>query len=427
MQALESLNPTLVLAMALTLVAVAMLVLGVSMVRRLRGQGRSRHVVDRALATRSGRSKAAEAEEPGRLAAAARAADSFGKRLTEGRLAEALLASEDRKLVDMAGYANPVAARSRFVAARFVLAILLPIAAVALDLEKNLIDSSVGVLIAAFLGFAVGYMLPKIFVRRRLARRRRQAADELPLLIDLLRLLQGVGLSIDQSLQVLVKEFAQVLPVLSYELRLATEQHVRGRTREQSLARLASGFDNDDISAICRLIAQVDQHGGAVQEPLQRFGERLRDKRRLDLKEKVGKTTVKMTGVMIVTLLPALLIVTGGAGFVAVLRGLSRMGGCDGGRYRKHDGQAAVGGAGGIDGGRGPVGVQDQQRRVGVATDSAAATGAGAGAAEGGRGREQAAARRARADAEHDRRSAATGALFRFAGLYRRLPAAVRQ
>ena len=40
------------------------------------------------------------------------------------------------------------------------------------------------------------------------------------------------------------------------------------------------------------------------------------------------------------------------------------------------DGQAAVGGAGGIDGGRGPVGVQDQQRRVGVATDSAAATGA---------------------------------------------------
>ena len=80
------------------------------------------------------------------------------------------MASEDRKLVDMAGYANPVAARSRFVAARFVLAILLPIAAVALDLEKNLIDSSVGVLIAAFLGFAVGYMLPKIFVRRRLAR-----------------------------------------------------------------------------------------------------------------------------------------------------------------------------------------------------------------------------------------------------------------
>lgn len=330
MQAIQSWNVSTVLAVALMLVAAAMLILGLSMTRRLRGQDRSRQVVEQALATREGRVKAAAAPAAegaqGRLAAATRAADSFGKRLSEGRFAEALLAGEDRKLVDMAGYENPATARLRFIVARFALALLLPAAAVALDLGRS-IGSSLGLFVAAFFGFAIGYMLPKWFVRRRLSRRRKQAANELPLLIDLLRLLQGVGLSIDQSLQVLTKEFDQVLPVLAYELRLASELYVRGRTREQSLARLAAGFDNDDLSAICRLIAQVDQHGGAVQEPLNRFGERLRDKRRLELKEKVGKTTVKMTAVMIVTLLPALLIVTGGAGFVAVLRGLSRMGG----------------------------------------------------------------------------------------------------
>lgn len=330
MQAIESWNVSTVLAVSLMLVAAAMLILGLSMTRRLRGQDRSRQVVEQALATREGRVKAAAAPAAegaqGRLAAATRAADSFGKRLSEGRFAEALLAGEDRKLVDMAGYENPATARLRFIVARFTLALLLPAAAVALDLGRS-IGSSLGLFVAAFFGFAIGYMLPKWFVRRRLSRRRKQAANELPLLIDLLRLLQGVGLSIDQSLQVLTKEFDQVLPVLAYELRLASELYVRGRTREQSLARLAAGFDNDDLSAICRLIAQVDQHGGAVQEPLNRFGERLREKRRLELKEKVGKTTVKMTAVMIVTLLPALLIVTGGAGFVAVLRGLSRMGG----------------------------------------------------------------------------------------------------
>jgi tight adherence protein C len=316
--------------LALMLVAAGLVVLGLGMARRLRSQGRSRQVVDQALAARDGaRASAAVRSEggQGRLAAAARAADTFGKRLSEGRLADALLAAEDRKLVDMAGYANPGTARSRFVLIRLGLAILLPVAAVMLDWHKHLPDMPLGAFVVAFVAFAVGYMLPKWIVQRRLARRRRQAADELPLLIDLLRLLQGVGLSIDQSLQVLVKEFGQVLPVLSFELRLASELYVRGRTREQSLARMATGFDNDDLSAICRLIAQVDQHGGAVQEPLNRFGERLRDKRRLELKEKVGKTTVKMTGVMIVTLLPALLIVTGGAGFIAVLRGLSRMGG----------------------------------------------------------------------------------------------------
>src|SRR3546814_8175694 len=102
--------------------------------------------------------------------------------------------------------------------------------------------------------------------------------------------------SMDQSLHVVVHEFAEVMPVLSGELGMAVDQYARGRSREQSLARLALGFENDDLSAICRLIAQVDQHGGAVQEPLQRFGERLREQRRMDLKEKVGKLTVKKIG-----------------------------------------------------------------------------------------------------------------------------------
>jgi tight adherence protein C len=170
-------------------------------------------------------------------------------------------------------------------------------------------------------------MLPKWIISVRVARRKRQAGEELPLLVDLLRLLQGVGLSMDQSLHIVVNEFAEVMPVLAGELGMAVDQYTRGRSREQSLARLALGFENDDLSAICRLIAQVDQHGGAVQEPLQRFGERLREQRRLDLKEKVGKLTVKMTGVMVLTLLPALLIVTAGSGFLAVIRGLSQLGG----------------------------------------------------------------------------------------------------
>nr|WP_129530874.1 type II secretion system F family protein [Achromobacter agilis] len=330
MEILRSWNVSTVLAMALLLIAAGMLTLGVGILRRLRGQSRSLRIVDQALAARQmgGAAAALPAQDgQGRFAAAARAADAFGKRLSEGRLADTLLAAEDRKLVDMAGYADAGVARSRFAAIRFGLALLLPAAVVAAGLRYGQIHSWMGMFVAVFFGFAIGYLLPKWIVRSRVARRRRMAADELPLLIDLLRLLQGVGLSIDQSMQVLVTEFGQVLPVLSQELRLASELYVRGRTREQSLARLAAGFDNDDLSAICRLIAQVDQHGGAVQEPLNRFGERLRESRRLELKEKVGKTTVKMTGVMIVTLLPALLIITGGAGFIAVIRALSRMGG----------------------------------------------------------------------------------------------------
>lgn len=63
---------------------------------------------------------------------------------------------------------------------------------------------------------------------------------ELPLLIDLLRLLQGVGLSINQSLHVIVTEFRMVLPVLAVELEIAVTSMYRGLSREQSLQQLAA-------------------------------------------------------------------------------------------------------------------------------------------------------------------------------------------
>ncbi|MBE0629533.1 MAG: type II secretion system F family protein, partial [Burkholderia vietnamiensis] len=75
--------------------------------------------------------------------------------------------------------------------------------------------------------------------------------------------------------------------------------------------------------AIARLMVQVDKHGGAVQEPLKQFGDRLRETRRAMLRDRIGRLTVKMTGVMVVTLLPALLIVTAGPGLLAVMRALA--------------------------------------------------------------------------------------------------------
>jgi tight adherence protein C len=70
------------------------------------------------------------------------------------------------------------------------------------------------------------------------------------------------------------------------------------------------------------LLVQVDKHGGAVQEPLRIFSDRLRERRRSEMKEKIGKITVKMTAVMVSTLMPALVIVTAGPGFIAVFRSL---------------------------------------------------------------------------------------------------------
>ncbi|MEN5181017.1 type II secretion system F family protein [Comamonas testosteroni] len=239
----------------------------------------------------------------------------------ETGIAKALLAEEDRKLLDQAGFDL---ARGGFfyVASRAILSICLP-ALVLLILQP----AGLRALIYGFVAFALGLMLPKWIMRSKAAKRREQVVEELPLFVDLLRLLQGVGLSIDQSLQILASEFGSVLRVISVELTLANRLHSSGRTREQSLQRLSYLGADDDMSAVVNLLVQVDRHGGAVQEPLKEFSIRLREKRQASFKEKIGTITVKMTGVMVLTLLPALLVITAGPGFTAVIRSLSAVGG----------------------------------------------------------------------------------------------------
>ena len=318
---------TLFIAASLLLIAAAMLVLVAGLLSRYRRQARSRRTVDRALTERDERLVAATEQSTRRnpTKAALRLADDVGSRVGESRFSDSLLAKEDRELVDLCGFEHAARARSRFIVARIALMIVLPVILLVLaDGRFPNLPTFMRVLFGIFAGVALGYLIPKWALLRRASRRKRAADDELPLLIDLLKLLQGVGLSIDQSLQTIVQEFGSVMPVLTSELRLANEVHMRGRTREQSLNRLASSFGNDDLAAIAKLIAQVDRHGGAVQDPLTRFGDRVREKRKMVLKERIGKLTVKMTGVMVLTLLPGLLIVTGGPGILAVVRGLSR-------------------------------------------------------------------------------------------------------
>ncbi|HEX7863697.1 MAG TPA: type II secretion system F family protein [Variovorax sp.] len=236
----------------------------------------------------------------------------------DSRIGRALVADEDRNLIDQCGLPSK-RAQLVFLVTRISLAFVLPLLAYVFWSGGHTQGTVTIVLTAAA---AIGFMAPKWVLGRIAANRRERAARELPLFVDLLRLLQGVGLSLDQSLQIMATDFSHVLRVLGYELSIANAQYSQGRTREHSLHRLATLHKNENMRGLVSLLVQVDRHGGAVQEPLRVFSDRLRESRRSELKERIGKITVKMTGVMVTTLLPALVIVTAGPGFIAIFRSL---------------------------------------------------------------------------------------------------------
>jgi Flp pilus assembly protein TadC len=325
-------QPNYLIALALGLVALASLLIAGLLIVRIAAARRSDRMLMQALDERALQNAVAAAArgtdgaqgkqstrvpETGMRGAFERLAHT-GIRLLDTPIGRHIVAEEDRRLLEQCGFVD-TRTRGLFLIARIVCAVVLPL--LVGTIASGRIDGPRYVMLVV-VAMACGVMIPKIVLSRRAAARRRGVVDELPMLVDLLRLLQGVGLSLDQSLQVMVNDFRSILPVLSSELEIAQRQFAAGRTREQSLNRLASSYENEDMQAVVRLLIQVDRHGGAVQEPLKQFGDRLRETRRAMLRERIGRMTVKMTGVMILTLLPALMIVTAGPGVLSVSHSL---------------------------------------------------------------------------------------------------------
>jgi len=316
-----TLTPALLTVLSVTLLALGLLVAaGVLIAGELRRTRRGQ-VIGRAI--RRGTAPPAEAGPDVAAAAATRTDAELPFHWLSTRLGRALVADEDRRLIDQCGYPS-LRAQWIFLVARIALALLLPVLAYVYWRTGQHAQHQV-VLVLAF-AFVAGFMAPKWLLARRAAHRREQVARELPLFVDLLRLLQGVGLSLDQSLQIMQADFSHVLRVLGHELGIANRQYSQGRTREHSLQRMATLHGNENLAGLVSLLVQVDRHGGAVQEPLRLYSERLREHRRSEMKERIGKITVKMTGIMVTTLLPALIIVTAGPGFLAVIRSLGAIG-----------------------------------------------------------------------------------------------------
>lgn len=309
------------MTLALLLLAAGLALLGITLLVQVQQRDRSATVADTAINRAPKTQVARDLARRTRLQETQAWLTRFGEQFEGSRLERLLLAAEDCLLLDRCD-ANTHAGRAIYLALRLIVAlVLLAVGAI----WQN--SGPLGPFLGALAGLALGLLVPKLILGLWASRTARRADDELPLLVDLLRLLQGIGMSMDQSLHVIADQFRNTVPLLGHELKLANTSYHRGRSREQSLQRLTRVYDNDDLRALVRLMVQVDEHGGAVQEPLQQFGTRLRERRKMRMKEASGKLSVKMTVVMMLTLLPALMLVLAGPAAIALIESMSKLGG----------------------------------------------------------------------------------------------------
>ena len=178
--------------------------------------------------------------------------------------------------------------------------------------------------IYAYAVFAIGYLLPKYLLKMLASKRMDKLTEELPLFVDFLRMLQGVGLNLEQSLMVMTDPNFRALPIMSEEIREVVRQIASGRSRVQAFERMAHQLRVVELRELVAIIVQADRYGGSLQEPLLQYSRQLVQRRRFNLQAEIGRTATKMTVVMVLFLFPALLIVTAGPGVLAILKALSR-------------------------------------------------------------------------------------------------------
>lgn len=216
--------------------------------------------------------------------------------------------------------------RSRHRALFAAMQLGLPVLAVSVTLllQQGLAHGSFGHgLTLPLCALGIGYLLPKRLLAMAALRRQQRIAEEVNLLIPLLRILFESGLAVEQALRVLSQECRTLVPHISEELRLVLQRVDSGLALGQELEKTARLLAVDEFVDTCVILRQLLVQGSGAMKSLLGLKTLLDDRRLTRLQERVSKMSAKMSAVMMMFLFPALLIVLAGPGFTALTRALA--------------------------------------------------------------------------------------------------------
>jgi len=192
-------------------------------------------------------------------------------------------------------------------------------------LKRDALDSSiVGGLVAALI---LGFMLPKMVLQRLVKRYRRRLQEALPDTVDLLGIVLGTGLALDQAMMRVSEEMQYIYPELANEFATVVMQVRAGQERTVAFNQFVKRTGIEDIKSLSAMIVQSEKFGTSLAQALKVYAESLRTRRRLSAEAAVGKAGIKMLFPIVVFILPVLFVITLVPGLLSVLKDLKTLGG----------------------------------------------------------------------------------------------------
>jgi tight adherence protein C len=174
---------------------------------------------------------------------------------------------------------------------------------------------------------ALGFILPRFFLKRMIKDRQQRITLALPDALDLTVICVEAGLALDQALMRVGQDLHHAHPDLSDEFHLVNLEMRAGKPRAEALRNLVDRTGVDDIRSLVGTLIQTDRFGTSVAQALRVHSDSLRTERRQRAEEQAAKTTIKMVPPLVIFVLPSIIFVTIGPAVISLIRQLGPVSG----------------------------------------------------------------------------------------------------
>jgi tight adherence protein C len=170
---------------------------------------------------------------------------------------------------------------------------------------------------------ALGFFVPRFFLKRMIRDRQNRIRLALPDALDLTVICVEAGLALDQALQRVGQDLHHAHADLSDEFHLVNLEMRAGKPRAEALRNLVDRTGVDDIRALVGTLIQTDRFGTSVAQALRVHSDSLRTSRRQRAEEQAAKTTIKMVPPLVIFILVPFLFVTVGPALIQAYHSLT--------------------------------------------------------------------------------------------------------
>lgn len=227
------------------------------------------------------------------------------------------------RLLCHAGYRSPHAL-SVFYGVKSLLVVALPVCVlIASPFFPRLTTERL--LFYGLLAATLGFLLPSMWLDRRVLLRQRTLRAGFPDALDLLVVCVEAGLGLSPALQRVADEVGVSHPELGSELALVNAEMRAGVERTEALRNLAERTGLADIRGLVTLMVQTMRFGTSIADALRVYSEEFRDKRMQAAEEQAAKIGTKMIFPLVFCLFPSFFLVAIGPAVIRLIDAFSQL------------------------------------------------------------------------------------------------------